>query len=383
MGTWVAWPCVALVCACGTDAPPAATVSASQAPAVACAERVELSRSPALGVSHAGGSYPRLAESESFLKHGADKIQSLGARSIKLFLTNDYRARYPETWPAGIDSLAALAATDNFKQVFSQPFETYALLTFTFALGVGDPWRSNPSPALFAAETAEIQELVEYLLTEYAGSGKTFILQNWESDWPLRAGGVTDEATLQSRARRMVDWLNARQAGVNAARAKVGERGVRVLHSVELNRVLSDDPVRAVTAVLPHICPDAASYSAYEITHVPQDSKQADAETLIQSRLSTALAEIRNNIPPGTPIYLSEFGFPETELEHGKLDVARLIESVLRVAEAERLSHAFYWQVFDNECTGPGIGCRGFWIVRPDGSLSKAGKALERHIADR
>jgi hypothetical protein len=335
---------LALFTACAAEPRTTVVPLEAEAAANACAPRATMNGPMAVGVAHANGTYPAVAPGESFLKLGAERVAGLGARAIKIMLTNDYDKRYPETWPDGIHDLASLAATDNFRAVLSGPFETYSILTYTFALGVNDPWRSEPSPALLAAETAEIQALAEHLLRTYAGTGKTFILHNWESDWPLRAGDVTDDATVRARAQRMIDWLNARQAGVSAARENVGERGVRVLHSVEVNKVLGEDAVpQAVDVVLPSVCPDMVSYSAYEALAVRRDLAQPQAEATASARLQTALRKIRASVPDGTPIYLSEFGFPETEYVEAKspIDVGALIQRVLHVAEGEGAAAAF------------------------------------------
>lgn len=374
---------VLLVTACGSssvtrvDAKAAAELSE-------CAPRPMMQEGLSVGVVHANGTYPRIGEGESLLALGADRARSLGANSLKVMLTNDYETRYQEPWPDRIRDLASLAATDSFRRVFSGPFETYSILTYSFALGVNDPWRSEPSAELFAAETREIQALAEHLLTTYAGTNKTFILQNWESDWALRAGNVTDASTLRERAARMIKWLNARQAGVNAARAKVGEHGVRVLHSVEVNKVLpKDDVLRAVDLVLPSVCADMVSYSAHEATDVPRDLPQTEADARIERDLRAAFAAIRQRAAAGTPLYISEFGFAEAEYEGSTLSVAHQVEKVLAIAEREKLAAAFYWQIFDNECSGEGTGCRGFWLVRPNGTLSNAANAIARFIGSR
>ncbi|MCC6808357.1 MAG: hypothetical protein IT381_13115 [Deltaproteobacteria bacterium] len=376
--------CLFLV-ACGKDVTAVALAPLSAPEIVETCERAaRMPSTLSVGVAHANGTYPKIAAGESFLNAGASEVEGLGAKTIKLFLTPDYAMRYPETWPTGIHDLKSLADSANYRKVFAQPFDTYSLLTYSFALGVGDPWRDHPSAALLAAETAEIQALAEHLLTTYAGTGKTFILHNWESDWPLRAGDVVDEATLKLRAERMIAWINARQAGVAAARKKIHADGVQVLHSIEVNKVIDTAvTVRAATHVLPHVCTDLVSYSAYEATNVSPALTQAAAEAQVTDDLTRGLRTLRTLAAPGTELYVSEFGFPENDFIGSKIDVAKLVERVLMAAEREHVSHAVYWQIFDNECTGAGTGCRGFWTVRPDGSVSKAGEGLQRFMRAR
>ena len=97
-----------------------------------------------LGVAHVAGTYAvRHHENESFLQAGALRARELGARTLKLFLTPEFRTKYPQPWPDGISSLAQLADSQAFREVFDQPFDTFVLTTYSFAMGSGDPWIFN------------------------------------------------------------------------------------------------------------------------------------------------------------------------------------------------------------------------------------------------
>ncbi len=73
----------------------------------------------------------------------------------------------------------------------------------------------------------------------------------------------------------MIEWLNARQAGVNQARAEIDpvlsaakdQPTARVYHATEVNRVVDSMKTgvpNMVNRVLPHTKLDLASYSAWD-----------------------------------------------------------------------------------------------------------------------
>lgn len=320
-----------------------------------------------LGVAHVAGAYAPGPQRASFLEAGADDVGALGVRTLKLYLTPDYRTKYPQPWPA-VRSLAELAATPAYRSVFARPFDTFVLTTSSFALGTGDPWRASDDPRLLEAEAAELEALTSHLLETYAGTGKRFVLQTWEGDWVLRAGGP-------EAPRRMIAWLEARQTGVTRARASVGERGVTVDHAVELNLVLRDERPSVVDDVLPFTCSDRVSYSAWEALEVDTAWPVATQRERIQQRLTRAVERI-SVAASGRPIALGEVGFAEKEHPPGA--TSALLEQTLATASALGVERAIYWQVYDNECPAPGdpSTCRGLWVVRPDGTASDAATTL-------
>lgn len=332
-----------------------------------------------VGITHVAGSYVTGSES-SFVLAGAQRIAELGVGTIKVYMTPEYRTKYPEAWDEGISDLRSLAQSRQFRALFAMPFHTYVITTYGFSMGVDHPWRYENNPARLAAEAAELEALTSYLLTTYAGSGKTFILQNWEGDWAM-LGGYDPALTIPSdRAERMAEWLRARQQGVERARNAIGEDGVRVRHAVEVNRLLDardGRENRVVNSVLPNVNVDAVSYSAWEALELDPSQPVSELAEGLHQRITDAVTYLRGKLRTDVPVYLGEVGFAESRLaERGVTDVAPLIESVVSAADDLGLSHVVYWQVFDNECSAGGTACPGFWVVKPDGSLSVAGQTL-------
>lgn len=323
-----------------------------------------------LGVAHVAGAYAPSTE-RPFLAAGAHDASKLGARTLKVYLTPEYRTKYPQAWP-DVRSLAELAATPAFRALFDGPFDTFVVTTYSFALGVGDPWRGSDDERLYDAEADELEALTRHLLTTYRGTGKRFVLQNWEGDWALLAGEGPTTRVDPARAGRMARWLEARQTGVARAREAVAEQGVTVRHAVEVNLVLDASGSRVLDDVLPLTCVESVSYSAWEALAVDTAHALEAQQRTIAAQVERAIARIRGVVGSDVEVFLGEVGFAERE--HPRGHVAPLLDSTLATAERLGLSRAVYWQVYDNECSAG--GCRGLWLVRPDGTTGDAAALL-------
>jgi hypothetical protein len=319
-----------------------------------------------VGVTHVAGKY-HLTDKD-FLNEGADQILALGSRVIKLYLlrpAHDYpfNTQWPET-----RSLVEMAQTAPYVALFKKPFTTYIMTTYS--MGSGDHyWRTGMSEADKADETRQFRELARHFLTTYRGTGKTFIFQHWEGDWAIRPKTDPKLDPTPQAIEGMIAWLNARQEGVNQARAEVGEQGVHVYHAPEVNLVVQsmrDGRPGVVNQVLPKTKVDLVSYSAWD--------GQGDAKTL-----RAALDFIAKNTPPSKAfgsknIYLGEFGKPENDSSPAK------VEQTIRVAVETGLDwgcpYIVYWQVYCNEAKATPVKAnadvRGFWLIRPDGTRTVA-----------
>ena len=311
-----------------------------------------------VGSCHVGGGYS--FTSEDHMNEGADQLLELGSRVIKVWFTPRPAQYYPihSNWPP-IASMIDLASCDYFKKLFAKPFTTFLLEAFR--PGIPDEYYVDGVSAENAeAERAAFYEITQYLLTTYKGTGKTFILQNWESDWVLTNPEFTKEPSPVA-IQGMIDWMNARQDGVDAARKDVGMDGVTVAHAMEVNLIARamEGKVTATNDVVPHTHCDLYSYSAYDTSIFIPDKFRDALQYLADKAPASELYGEKN-------VYVGEFGAPENEFDQYAI-VKRTVETALDWGARYML----YWQVY----CGPGAtnsDCRGFWLIRPDGTKSPA-----------
>lgn len=328
-------------------------------------------RADRVGITHVYGTY-RLGTGD-FLNEGADQILRLGSRVIKVYLTLDASLPSPKayqaeaTWPKA-NTLAELASLPAYRQLFAKPFTTYILTTFT-AQPESAYWRAGMSDEAVSRERQAIYELAAHLFTTYRGTGKTFVLQNWEGDWAARGSFDAAADPTPEAFAGMIRWLAARQAGVDQARAENPDSGVRVLHAAEVNLVrasMVDGRPGVANRVLPQVELDLVSYSAWDTQDDPETFRKA--LDFIASHAHTRAAPGRRGV------YVGEFGLPENEF--GAETAERVVSGALRTAEEWGCPYIVYWQLYCNEARRRPVekndDVRGFWLLKPDGAESWA-----------
>ena len=324
-----------------------------------------------IGVAHIAGRYDFGAA--DYLGAGADAILALGSRVFKGWLSDDPDTvyRFGEPCPK-VSSLVELVSTPAYKALFDQPFTTYIFDTFQF----GPPrhyWLDTEDEDLFREETRQFEELASHLMTTYAGSGKTFVLQNWESDWAVRGHSDATRLPEDSAFEGLLRWMEARQLGVERARRRAVPEAATVLHALEVNMVADAIAGRrcVATEVIPHTACDAYSYSAWDTLLDPiQFGDAVDALRALAPSRTVA----------GNNVFIGEFGCAERD--HGEEKTAAVIDAALDVALGRGCPWTVFWQLYDDSCDGDS-GCRGFWLVRPDGSRSVAYDVLRERLSGR
>jgi hypothetical protein len=130
--------------------------------------------------------------------------------------------------------------------------------------------------------------------------------------------------------------------------------------------------------VLPQVEVDLVSYSCYDA--------MADGATLLRA-LATIRRHARTSGPLGAgAVCLGEIGIPENV--HPER-IAERWDELLAAASLARAQWVVQWQLYCNELdprTAPhppapirdGRHLRGFWLLRPDGSLSETGALFRR-----
>jgi hypothetical protein len=359
--------------------------------ALLAAARADLSN--VLGVTHIDGQY--YFTNQDYLTEGANQVLASGTKSIKLEMSYQYATKYDwnYTWPGGISSLTQLAQQAPFQSVFSKPFNTYVITTYGIGTGKGQDdteyWLNgfnndyNNSTSNASLEKKQFHDFAAYLMNTYRGTGKTFVLENWEGDWALRdTNHDRNVQPTQTQVDNMVNWFDARQAGINQARAEITNSDVHVYQAIEVNRP-TDSIKESVGAgtwltvsndVLPRTDADLASYSSY-------DSQQVTTGTLsFLSSVNYIASKLPATAVFGQSLHsvgVGEFGRPEDTA--GASGVNAAMNNVINTVTANGMPYAMYWEIYSNElktgATAPvtdNASVNGFWLVKPDGTPGQA-----------
>ena len=357
------------------------------------AGKVTMDLPDVIGVTHTGGWYN--FTDKDYLTEGADAIAELGVHVIKLWLSDRFEESYKFNmgWPGGIHSMTDLAQTPHFQSVFKRPeFKTIVLEAQWSST---KNFRRGLSAAQVLAVKKECYDLAKHLLTEYRHTGKTFVVQSWEGDNHLAIKDIPDSDRAVA-IQGMIDWLNARQDGIELARKEVGMNGVMVVAAAEVNQVpnsynapgsaRSFDYPLVTDQVLPSTHMDLYSLSAWGPCCMP-----GLEHTLVEKLNYLASKAPASKIYGRKNIVLGEFGAPENDPVIKNQQVALAVaRKQLDFALRWGVRYACYWQIYCNGLREPGNApqgvagkygaaqFRGAWLIHPDGSKT----ALWKYFKD-
>lgn len=331
------------------------------------------------GATHSDGKYH--FTDKPFLVEGAEKMLELGTGLGKFWFSPDAVIKfYPfnSNWVKH-NNLLELARDPYFEQVWDMPFKTFVL---TANCKVDEGWRKPDLPqSYYDAIIKEYYDLSRFFYQRFKDREVTVILQNWEGDWLLRGIGnewKTLPPDWEQRCIQMQKWFAARQAGVNKARAEFAGRSKCVVaHCIEVNRVADAwKGIPTVTRnVLPGVEVDLISHSAYDGINGGDPY-----------RFWQCLNEIRQYAKTG-PLFgpgalmVGEYGIPENDRPDR---IYERYDEMMGVMLAMNVRFAAHWEIFCNEFAGkpenhprppvtdPSV-MRGFWMIKPDGTLGGAG----------
>lgn len=353
---------------------------------------------PLIGVTHVGGRYHLTGK--PFLIEGAEKIRSMGYPGLKLWLTKPATA-YPfhSDWSALGEnpSLLEMIRHPYYRQALSLPFKAVALEVQEVRTGKGVPGHSINPDSDFAEDEAQIHELSVHLLTDFKDRDIVFILQNWEGDWMFRGGErqAWEKGTypdLDKRTAAFTRWFAARQRGVDRARSAVPDSKARVLHAIEVNRVLDTwkDIPTLTSRVLPNIRTDLVSWSCYDGFRSWKKSADETAVGIQQGIETIRHFAKRPDDGSPVPVMLGEIGVPERTAAFDASSVAAVFDGALAASSRLRVPYLFIWELYCNEISEgqpPGLPSyredqlNGFWLLKPDGSPGHTARYFERHLA--
>jgi len=344
-----------------------------------------------LGTAHVSGRY--FHTDKPFLLEGAEAVRALGMSAIKLWMANVPTA-YPHHSDWGLDADATFLEIIRhryFEAALELPF-TVVALEVQEARGRG--WRKLPGHSIdpdsdFVEDERQVRELTAHLLEHYGDRDMTFLLQNWEGDWMYRSGARAawsrgEFSERERRADAFTRWFAARQRGVDAACAAAGPRRAKVLHAIEVNRVFDLERGLATMTedILPRVEVDMVSWSCYDGMRLEARSGEAAALGLWRGLDHLqAHARTRQRMPGGAAVYLGEIGVPEQVIP---ADVTvEVMDACMGVAFARAVPYVLHWELYCNEriaaasqkpAPNPAEDLRGYWLIRPDGSLGHTGR---------
>ncbi|MFA6185993.1 MAG: hypothetical protein WC770_02110 [Phycisphaerae bacterium] len=330
-----------------------------------------------IGSSHVRGCY--YFGKEDFLNEGADRLLEMGAGVIKVWFYNgeetpDVMYPYNSKWPKA-NSLVEGAKLPYWKKLFNKPFTTYILQVM--AMNKQDYyWLTGMTADDMRDEEQQFYELTKHFLITYKNTGKTFIFAHHEGDWHLRDKHDFETEAPQIRLKNMVKWLQARQNGVNRARADVGMHGVKVYNAAEVVNVIKsikEGQANMVNSVIPYVKLDLIAYSAWDSTVIGGIHPAEE--------ITTALDYIAKNAQDSKyfgnkNVFISEYGLPEND-DGDKQAVVKVVRNVTEKGLAWGCPYIVYWQLYCNEAKADikvpvksNDEVRGFWLIKPDGTKS-------------
>ena len=318
---------------------------------------------------------------EDCLNQGAEVLLEMGSKVIKIWYyhgreTPDIMYPWNSSWSTGATSLTEGLDNTHYTELFEKPFKTYVLNLASFVSPNPYYWKDELSQSQLDQEEEEFYEFTLALLERYEGSGKTFILQHHEGDWHLRGHTNPDLDPEPDAMDRMIQWLNARQRGVNRAREEMAANDVYVYHAAEINLVVTSLNGRPnmVNKVLPFTNLDLVSYSCY-------DASLKYAEDTASTTLEEAIDFIKAQMPDSEAfgndnVYLGEFGIPENNFTAAQVEA--VMKNTVEAGLAKKCPYIIYWQLYCNELKNQeakvpvksNADMRGFWLIRPDGTKS-------------
>lgn len=328
-----------------------------------------------LGATHYAGRY--FFSDKPYLLEGCDALERLGMGVAKFWFGRSLDGyNYHSDWGFTPQTrLVEVAQHRYFRDAFDYPFSTFVLEIFPVVRG-----RRFPDPDHdYAGDETQMYELAAHLLKRYRRRKVTFILQHWEGDWMLRgrAGALWPRGgppEADARCQGFVRWLAARQRGVERARAAAGRTRCKVYHAAEVNRVWDGAAgiPTLTTHVLPHVAVDLVSWSSYD-----------GMSSAVRAWQGIDL--IRRHAHPGTRVFIGEVGKPE----QGQTEpaIVEWWDRAMGVFLAQKIPWILHWELYCNEPKDRNkrsrtvLGAeqlRGFWLIRPDGSLSWSAQYLTR-----
>ncbi len=129
------------------------------------------------GTQMIGGKYK--FTKDSYLIEQAKQIRGMGSNILKISLGPNYQKTYPDLVknPNYRSTLDLIKGEKDYQRIFDMDFKYIFMWVHTLT---GVKWQKPMSSPDRLTIYREMYELTENLLTEYSGTGKTFLIGNWK-----------------------------------------------------------------------------------------------------------------------------------------------------------------------------------------------------------
>jgi hypothetical protein len=325
--------------------------------------------SPALGAYFWGGVVPPEPERHDGLVFGLSRMAQAGFRAARIRMTPELLRPNANVYHADLTSLRAeignagsflgpAARSSYFRRAFDVAgLQTFVLTAYDAATMGAEGTQNNffvpeffDRPENADAVRAEYKDLTLALFETQSGTGKRFIVANWETDnhiyvdgaygfsTKVRAGLPTTPSSPPpgERVQAFTRWFQLRKEGIEEGKAEARSRGltgIRVDDAIEFAcyRLLQEvGAASTLFDIIPVVKPAVASYSAWE---------SAEGH-----RLDEDLPAIQRLLGPDTELILGEFGVKmmATDADHAEW---RFIESIA-AAKRAHVPVITVWEAF-------------------------------------
>lgn len=308
---------------------------------------------------------------ETRLVETAKAISEMGSNVLKCYIGPKAIEQYKLPDDANnFKNLKDLAAGEkSYQKIFEMPFDYYLMWVYTYA-EPNDVLRKGWNAEQKKRAYKEIYDLACFLLTKYNGSGKTFYFGQWEGDWAIQTAPLKYENEPTDLAvASTIDWVNTRQAAIDAAKKDTRHINVEIYNYVEVNIIFEamNKHKSMTNSVLGKTNVDYVSYSSYDAIY-PYDEKLSFNERVewVGKRLKTALDYIESKLPaknvPGKRVFIGEYGYPISAVKTAKAQNETSLAVIIAAVEWG-CPFVLYWEIYDNEAQEGGANGKGYWMI--------------------
>ena len=317
---------------------------------------------------------------------------AIGARVFRLYVGARFDYIHPPYSPRrfsrdGISeplTPARILRIPRYRYVLEDPkIDTVILTVYPISdygggpddLNLQRPWSGRERDLEFT----QTSELCRYLYQEFGAFEKTVIIANSEADEKM-LDIMNYTGSPEIAVENIRRWTQTRFEAVRDVREVYSSARLRILHAFEISLVnlriakqgrgFGKAPLpepaqqrsgwNALNDVAPHVSFDLLSYSAYESTNSPFETRQPDidpAETgsrlardldLIQSKARNSVSPVGRRAFGERFVMVGELGYARDRFEHLPTGgILSRLQSALQAAIDWGCPYIVLWQVFD------------------------------------